>query len=63
MGGRQWSTLLGVASWAGSQRLTSMHPLQRVEEAHQQVHEDGQVEGNVAPHRDVSGAPVQHRLG
>lgn len=43
--------------------LTSVHPLQRVEEADQQVHEHSQVEGNIAPHWYVPRAPVQHRLG
>lgn len=43
--------------------LTSMHPLQGVEEADQQIHEHSQVEGDVAPHRHVPGAPVKHRLG
>lgn len=43
--------------------LTSLHPFQWVEEADQQVHEQGQVKANVAPDRHVPGAPVQHRLG
>ena len=47
--------------WA--MRLTSMDALQGVEEGHQQVHEHGQVEGDVAPEGHVPGAPVQDGLG
>lgn len=43
--------------------LTWLNALQGVEEADQQVHQHGQVKGHVAPHRHVSGAPVQHGLG
>ncbi len=43
--------------------LTSMHPLQWIEEADQQVHEHCQVEGDITPHWYVSGAPVQDGLG
>ena len=39
-----------------------MDAFQGVEEADQEVHEDGQVEGDVTPQRHVPGAPVQHRL-
>lgn len=42
--------------------LTSAHSLQRIEERHQQVHEDGQVKGDAAPERHVARTPVQEGL-
>lgn len=47
----------------GANRRTSTDAVQWVEESNQQVHEHGQVEGDAAPERHVSGAPVQNRLG
>ncbi|TRY94884.1 hypothetical protein DNTS_032985 [Danionella cerebrum] len=38
--------------------LTSTHPFQRIEESYQQVHENGQIEGDAAPKRHVPGTPV-----
>lgn len=42
--------------------LTSTDTLQRIEEGHKEVHEHSQVEGDAAPERHVSGAPVQDGL-